>query len=150
MNLVEVYHNPKSRYKGDNYILVGSKIESTINPVYIDQFGNLYVPFGTLKFDYYGRYWYVGDMLIFDGGSSNPKAPPVSIGFTEIKYDEKGRPQYVGKMRIGYDYYERVSYLGGVMSVNYSGEGFTTRISTIGGYTYFDGFNASDKFYSQY
>lgn len=147
MELVEVYTNPTKKLKGDNFILVGSKIGNIIDPIYIDQYGNLHVPFGTLKFDYQGRYWYVGDKLIAYGGSLDPKARPVSIGFTSITYDDKGRVRYVGKMRIGYDYYGRVSYLGDNMSVNYRGEGYTTQIATIGRLTYFDYFNASEKFY---
>ena len=150
MNLVQVYSNPIGRFKGDNYILVGSKINDIIDKIYIDQFGNLYVPSGDLKFDYEGRYWYVGDKLICYGGSSNPKAPPVSIGFTPIKYDSKGRVEYVGKIRIGFDYYGRVSYLASKMPVYYRGEGFTTQISTIGSHSFTNYFNAVEKLYWDY
>ena len=150
MNLIQVYQNPNRGFKGDNFILVGSRINDIVDPIYIDQFGNLYVPSGNLKFDYEGRYWYVGDKLICYGGSSNPKAPPVSIGFTSIKYDEKWRVQFVGKIRIGYDYYGRVSYLALKLPVYYRGEGFTTQIATIGSHTYTQYFNANKALYWDY
>ena len=147
MNLFQIYSNPVERKTGDNYILVGEKMGSIINPVYIDQFGNLYVPFGTLKFDYQGRYWYVGEMLICYGTADASVTNPDSVGFTSIKYDEKKRVRYVGKMRVGYDYYGRVSYLGEDMPVNYSGSGYNTQISSIGYNSYYPNFNASEKFY---
>ena len=153
MLLVQVYSNPinkKRNMKGDNYILVGSRINDIIDPVYIDQFGNLYLPGGELKFDYYGRYWYIGDKLVFYGGSSDPNARPVSLGFTEIKYDDKGRVQFVGKIRIGYDYYERVSYLALKMPVYYRGEGYTTHIDRIGSHDFTQYFNAPEKLYWDY
>ena len=147
MNLFCVFNDPVNKKTGDNFILVGEKIGDIIDPIYLDQFGNLYVPSGTIKFDYQGRYWYVGEMLITYGGSANYDKAPVSIGFSMIKYNEKGQVRYVGKMRVGFDYHKRVSYIVEDMPVYYRGTGYSTDIATIGYNDYYPYFNASAKFY---
>ena len=133
MNLFCVYQNPEVKKKGENFIHVGCFYGENKEHVYIDEYLNVYVASGEIRFDLEGRYLKIGDVWLTYRDRSTQK--PSIIGSVKIEYGKySNRIFKINDMDVDYRSDGRIYKIGNDI-VSFSTT-WPELISIIGGWPY--------------